>query len=310
MNIKLVSILFFVFSANLFLCLASGKASANHKKITVVMSRKIRPFMLAMDGFKEIIKRPFDICVMDEDGEMSILRKIRRGSKKQLILAIGSKALIFAQRNFSDIPIVFTMVSNPSRLLKGRKKNICGVMMETPWPIIFSYLRKIAPESINVGIIFRQLGLEKNLEDIKNMAEEYGLVPILRLVGKPSTAISEFKDMEGKINAFIMLPDPYVFTPRFYEYILLSSLRHRFVLAGLSHKYTKAGTLFSVMGNNVDWGRQAGFIAKKVLEGVSPISILYGYAKKYSLSINLNTAKRIKLKIPDVIKKEARHIVK
>ncbi len=289
-----------------------GPARAGDGKIAILMSRHIAPFNIAMKGFQETVDCPCQILdlAMDETSKDKIIREITYYSHPRLILAIGSSSLHFALKNFSHFPIVFTMVSNPSRIIKSRKQKISGVRMETPWDVMFKQLAEIAPRYRRVGIILNPKKVEESTEEIRNLALKHGLKPVLRAVNDASGAISVFKDIEDQIDAFLMVPDPYIFTKKFYEYILLASLRYKFVLIGLSPKYTKAGSLFSVMGDNRDWGVQAALIANKILNGTKPGLIPYGFAQKYSLSINLKTAEKVNIKIPRSIKQKADIIVR
>jgi putative ABC transport system substrate-binding protein len=284
---------------------------ATTDKIAVIMSRHIPPFDLALEGFQETVKCPCEIhdIVMAEMSERKAIREIIKNSPPRMILAVGSRALQFAQDNFPHLPIVFTMVTNPSRIVK-RRQNTTGVRMETPWAKMFEYLEMITHRYKRVGIILNQRRTKEETELVKDLAGKYGFEPILRTVKNSSEAISKFKNIEDKIEAFLMAPDLYILTPKFYEYILLSSLRYKFVLVGLSPKYTKAGSLFSVMGDNRDWGVQAGLIANDILSGADPGLIPYGFAQDYSLSINLKTADRIGVEINRAVKQKADFIVK
>jgi putative ABC transport system substrate-binding protein len=286
-----------------------GTTWAEAEEIAVIMSRRIAPFEVALRGFRKVVKQPSRVYDLTETSKTKTIRKIMRGSSPKLILAIGSDALRFAQDNFSPTPIVFTMITNPSRIIK-KGANITGVRMETPWQVMFKYTKEITPQNRRVGIILNRRRTKEEIEQIKNLAVKHNLELILKTVDNSAEAISEFKNIEDKIEAFIMAPDLYILTPKFYEYILLASLRYKFALVGLSPKYTKAGNLFSVMGNNHNWGVQAGSIANKILSGTSPSHIPYEFAKRYSLSLNLKTAKRIGIKINRSIEQNANIVVK
>lgn len=278
-------------------------------EIAVIMSRRIVPFDLALEGFLDVIDRSYRVYDLGRMGQEKIIKKILQDASMKIILAIGSDALSFSQDKFPHLPVVFTMVTNPSRIVKNRQ-NLTGIRMETPWNVLFKYIKMIVPKNKKVGIILNQQRAVREIGQIKDLAIQYKLELILKMVNSSSEAISEFKNIEKEIEVFLMVPDLYILTPKFYEYILLSSFRHKFVLAGLSLKYTKAGSLFSVMGNNRDWGVQAGLTTNKILSGTAPQLIPFGFAQKYSLSVNLKTAERIGVDISRSIKKQADHVIK
>jgi putative ABC transport system substrate-binding protein len=286
-----------------------GATKVESAEVAVIMSRRIAPFDLALEGFLHVVARSYRVYDLDKMDHEKIIKKVLQDTPVRIILAIGSDALGFSHDKFPHLPIVFTMVTHPSRVVKNRQ-NITGVRMETPWEVMFKYTKKIAPYHKKVGIILNQQRAKREIEHIKDLAVQYKLEPILKVVNNSSKAISEFKNIEDEIEVFLMVPDLYILTPKFYEYILLSSFHYKFVLAGLSPKYTKAGSLFSVMGNNRDWGIQAGLIANKILSGTAPQLIPYGFAQKYSLSINLKTAERIGVDISRSIKKQAHSVIK
>jgi len=286
-----------------------GTSKVESAEIAVIMSRHIAPFDLALEGFGEVADRSYHVYDLAKTGHEKIVKKVLQDAAVKIILAIGRDALVFSQDEFPRLPIVFTMVTNPSRIVRNRQ-DVTGIRMETPWNVMFKYTKMIAPNIKKVGIILNQQRAKREIEQIKNLAVQYNLEPILKVVDNPSKAISEFKNIEDEIEAFLMVPDLYILTPKFYEYILLSSFRYKFALAGLSPKYTKTGSLFSVMGNNRDWGAQAGLIVNKILSGATPQHIPYGFAQKYSLSINLKTAARIGINIKQSIREQADFVIK
>jgi putative ABC transport system substrate-binding protein len=309
MSLKLRHKLLYIFT----LILISGPfwraPKVESAEIAVIMSRRIVPFDLALEGFLDVVDRSYRVYDLAKTGREKIVKKILQDTAVRIILAIGRDALGFSQDEFPRLPIVFTMVTNPSRIVRNNQ-NVTGIRMETPWKVLFKYTKMIAPRNKKVGIILNQQRAKSEIEHIKNLAVQYKLEPILKVVDNASKAISEFKNIEDEIEAFLMVPDLYILTPKFYEYILLSSFHHKFALAGLSPKYTKTGSLFSVMGNNRDWGGQAGLIVNKILSGTTPQLIPYGFARKYSLSINLKTAARIGIDIKRSIKKQADSVIR
>ncbi len=273
---------------------------AGEQDVAVVLSRNFQPFRVALDGIKAALDDRPQVYNLATMGRAKVATEIYR-TRPEIILTIGSIALSWAYNNFPRTPIVFTMVSNPSRIIGRRtvRSNVTGIRMDTPWAIIFERLKEVSPKIKRVGIILNPERAEESPDKIMELAAGFGFELLLKKAGDVALASSEFKNIENRIEALVMAPDPKLYTPKFYEYVLLSSYRNKFVLVGLSEKYTKEGALFSVRGDNRDWGVQAGRLAGRILSGV-PISLIpHQFAQKYFFSFNLKTAQIIALEIPE-----------
>ena len=79
---------------------------------------------------------------------------------------------------------------------------------------------------------------------------------------------------------------------------------------GLSSSFVTAGALMSLSCDYEDIGKQAAEIADRILKGESVGDIPVAVPRKVSLSLNLRTADRIRLRIPDAVIESANEVIK
>ena len=94
------------------------------------------------------------------------------------------------------------------------------------------------------------------------------------------------------------IPDSLVMTPQTAEPILLSTLKSKIPLVGLSASWVKAGALYALDRDYVDIGLQAGELAGKLLHGTSASSLSPVYPRKVAYVLNLKTASLINHEFP------------
>ena len=95
------------------------------------------------------------------------------------------------------------------------------------------------------------------------------------------------------------LTDQLVLSPQTAQAILLFSFRNRIPFTGLSKSWVKAGALYALDRDYADIGAQCGEMALQILRGASTSSLPPARPRKLKYVVNLRTADRMKLKIPE-----------
>jgi putative ABC transport system substrate-binding protein len=116
------------------------------------------------------------------------------------------------------------------------------------------------------------------------------------------------EEVEGKVDVLWSVADSTVFTPQGLRHILLSTLRNRIPFVGLSPAFVKAGALLALSCDYQDVGSQSGEMAIRILEGESPDTIPTAVPRQVSLSVNMNTARQIKVAIADEVRDAAANL--
>lgn len=279
--------------------------------VAAIKSMDIIPYGEAVKGFKSAVKAEVSEYTLDAEGDSGIIIKIKN-KKTELVFTLGTSALNLVKDEPKDTPVIFTFVLNPDAVIgRGRgRTNITGIDMHIPPEEQFRIFLQVMPKAKRVGVVYDPAKNQGTIDAAKNAAQNLGITLIAKAVTSGKEAINAISDMEGKIDVLWMVPDTTVITKESIEYMLLFSFRNRIPLIGISDKYVKSGALFAVSFDNEDMGRQAGEIAMRVLEGEDIKSMSMLKPRRLRLSINLNTAEKIGLNIPEDIIRRADYVYK
>ena len=160
-------------------------------------------------------------------------------------------------------------------------------------------LKEIAPGVTRVAVVFNpDTAPQAALADraIEAAAPSFGITVTLAPV-HDDAAIEEAIAAQAREPAggLISLPDGFNTTHR--DVIIGAAIRHRLPLIG-TPDFPGAGGLISDMFDPVDMHAQAASYVDRILRGASPADLPVQQPTKYSLIINLKTAKALGLTVP------------
>ena len=205
------------------------------------------------------------------------------------------------------IPIVFVLVLDPVGLglvqsLARPGDNITGFGAVDP-PILGKWLqllKEIARTVTRVAVIFNPntqpyAGLFNRAID--SAAASFGVTVTLAPV-RDDAAIEEAVSAQahGPGGGLISLPDSFNTTHR--DVIIAAAAHHRLPLMGAGDVFPRAGGLISYRYDPVEPHTQAAYYIDRILKGASPADLPVQEATKFSLVINLKTARALGLTVP------------
>jgi putative ABC transport system substrate-binding protein len=189
------------------------------------------------------------------------------------------------------------LVLRSDALKKGG--NLTGVSIEFPLDLQFSWVQKLVPQARTIGVIYSSEENKKKIEAAAKAAQKMGL----RLEAQEIRAAQEVPDALERLSKRAQLlwglPDTVALSMQMAKPILLFSLQNSIPFAAPSSMWVKAGALYSLDCDYKDVGAQCGEMAVKVLKGASPGSLAPETPRTVTYSINMNTARMMKLAIPD-----------
>ncbi len=286
-------------------------AQAYAQDAVVVIGQDLKVYAKAIEGFKEAFNFSYkEFCLSSKtqsDGE--IISEVASLSPK-LICAVGPKAAQAAKINFPEIPLVFTLVSNPYQY-DLNSSNISGVSLDVSPEDQFAYLRKILPQASTLGVIYNSERNSNMLLEAEEAGKKFGFELVKRAVRDKSGVSSAINFMEKKkVDAFWIITDPVVANSIVLERLLLYSFSNKVPLICPAAIFVKKGGLFSVSVSYKKLGEQMADIANEVLGGkknIEDFGILWPENAK--LTINLNTAEKLGITIPDSVIAEAGKVI-
>lgn len=285
------------------LCFAAEQAA-----VSVIFSSDTEAYKESWEGFRKFLNEenvPLKISkysLMEKKPE-AVCSRIEEESP-DIILTLGTKASKLAKERIRNIPIVFSVVLNP-RTVTG--SNITGVSMNISPGVKLENAWRIIPNMKRVGFIHSP-DLDSLSGEISKACAMLGIEVVKMRITSEKELPGAVKKIFRQIDCFLMVPDSRIYSPKSVEYLLLESLRQNFPVIGLSSFYTKAGALISFECDYEDLGVQAGEIALRILNGEKPASIQPPTPRKTMFSLNLLTAKRLRLEISDEVVREASEV--
>lgn len=298
---KLGIIFFLTFSIQW--CFAAKQVS-----VAVIFSSDIAPYQQAYQGFegffeqREIALKTYKYNLKHQEPE-AIYSQIKK-KNPDIILTIGSNASKLARQKITHIPVVFSMVLNPEEFVNS---NITGISLSISNRMQLQEIKRILPWVKKIGMVYSPRTFTVYTR-ILEACEGSDCQIISRKINSGEDIPDALKNISGEIDCFLMIPDKEIYFPKTVEYLLIEGLKRKFPVMGLSSYYTRAGALISFECDYRDIGIQAGEIALKILDGQSPATISPAEPGKIRFSLNLWTAERLGIEIPEAIIKQASEV--
>jgi putative ABC transport system substrate-binding protein len=285
-------------------------------RVAVVLSRDAAPYREAVRGFEDVLKEsglPYKLHEFTADGVAAargtLIDKIR-DEQPSLILTVGSAATERISAEIDNVPIVFSMVLHSSgarglEQLRLERPNVTGVTMEIPVRTQFLKLREVLPDVTRIGVLYNPDVSGPIVDEAAEQARLLGLELVPFAVSSESDVLSKIRTLARSVDALWSVADGTVFSHQGLEQILLETLRNRVPFVGLSPSFVKAGALLAFSTDYRDLGRQAGEQGLQILVGEEVSEVPMTVPRHLSVSINMNTARQIRVDIRDEIREDA-----
>ena len=306
-----------------------GRASPRARRVGVLMQlaendplaqASVKAFVNAMAGMGWVEGESIQIDYRFAAGNPTLFKTYADelvGLRPDAILAITAQAVAALQRRTRTVPIVFLLVTDPLgegfvQSIARPGGNITGFGPTDP-PIMGKWLQLIkeaAPNVTRVAIIFNPSAAP--YAPVFNRAIEAAapslgmtarLAPVRDDVEIGDAIATQAREPGGGL---IALPDSFTATHR--NVIIAAAIRHRLPLMGGPNS-CRAGALMSYWFNPADLYTQGASYIDKILKGANPADLPVQYPTKYSLVINLKTAKVLGLAVPQSLLVQANEVI-
>ncbi len=255
----------------------------------------------ARKGFEEELEAnniDAQIIYKNAQGDMATATTIAQSlvdDKVDLIYAISTPSAQAAKQSTSDIPIIYSAVTDPEKSeLIG--DNITGVSDKTPIKEQLELFRKLSGDVKKIGILYSNTETNSQIQvaESKQVAKELGLEIV-------DIGINNINDMQQAIDALIDKSDGiYVITDNLVakSLNLLTSKANEakkiLVMGYIDSSENAKNVLISNGVSYVDFGKQAGDMATKILkENVQPSTIPVKYAEKTYNTVSMSIVKQL-----------------
>jgi putative tryptophan/tyrosine transport system substrate-binding protein len=226
--------------------------------------------------------------------------------KVDVIVALGSPAIVAAKRATAIIPIVFPIASDPvgEGLVASFARpggNITGLSNEQPDLAgkRLEILRELVPGLSRLGYIANvnnptAIG---NVHEVEAASAKLALQIMPLDIKRAEDVAPAIETLKGRAQALYVVGDPLIADNQMQINTL--ALAARLPTMHGSRGYVASGGLLSYGPDYSDLFRRAGDYVDKILKGAKPADIPVELPTRIELVVNLKTAKAIELKIPE-----------
>ncbi|NOT56406.1 MAG: ABC transporter substrate-binding protein [Deltaproteobacteria bacterium] len=224
----------------------------------------------------------------------------------RLFVTVGPPATQRILGAVGHIPVLACLAANDLELRNA--PNATGVTIDFSVETQLHQLQQFLPDRKTVGVLYNPTENNARIEEARRVAQTLGLTVLAHPVKDSRALPKALAGLANKAEVLWGLTDRTVLSPQTAEPILLFSFRNRIPFAGLSSSWTKAGALYALDRDYTDLGIQCGEIAIKVLQGTRAGSIPPVPPRKMTYSVNLKTARRMKVDFTPSILEGARQV--
>ncbi len=270
---------------------------------------------LADEGFVD--GKNIAINFKSAQGDMPTTTTIAEGfaaDKVDLVLAIATPSAQAAANVISDIPVLFTAVTDPvdAGLVDSLEKpggNVTGTHDLNPIGDQLGLLLEIVPDAKTVGVIFNSA--EDNslvqIEILETLAPGMGLsiekAPVTA-TGEVATAAESLVD---KIDAYYIPTDNTVVDA--IASVIKVAEEHKIPLIAAEDNSVAEGALATVGIDYYKLGYQTGQMAVRILRGEAETATMPVEGQnEYAYVVNLTAAKNMNVELPQALLDRARKI--
>ncbi len=205
----------------------------------------------------------------------------------------------------TTIPIVFGAVTDPVTAKLTGHKNVTGLTDFVPAQKQIDLVRAFVPQIKVIGVIYNsgEANSQKQVQEIKAIAEQQGIKVVEVTVSKSSEVSAATKTLVGKAEAILLPTDNTVISS--LETIIKIGVHNKIPIFGSDVDIVRRG---AVAAYGVDW-RESGFvlaeIVSNILKGVPVKDIPIQNPQKLVFHINLAAAQKMGVVVSQLLKEQA-----
>jgi len=264
-------------------------------EVIVVGDTHLAPVVHIISGIKETLDTPVRVYLPSSVKDR--LKGITEKEDAKVVVALGKDALDEALRLPPSIPVIYDLVITPPNI---DRSNTTGFYMATPVKEYMSVVRKYLPSIKRVAVV----GSSPLIRAVEGAGDSQ---VALHRVKNSFQLVDTVKRLES-VDAILLLPDVSLLTESALEEIYLFSFRRGIPIMGISEKNVRAGSLFALVFDPVNVGRNIGAGASNAINGIDIGRIPPSPPGKFELFINKSTAEKMNVSLPAELIKKAKRV--
>ena len=258
-------------------------------------NRSIEKYSLAETSFKSAYSgeiKSFNLKKINikEDGAANLLNP----RHEDLIYCIGSKALLFATKNFPDNKILVSSAVNGKHF--KRNSEIYRISEQVPLETQLTNIKMIFSFIKNIGIIYSPQLNEKWVKNAGKEARRFGIEIKGRPYDKSESVENVFSELLSVVDAILLIPDPRVITRNSLDKMMKISTAMKKPIISYSPVFVEEGAVLSISIDDKTVGNQAAILAERIINKEKIVSKTQYPAGSYT-ALNLKKIKEFNLRV-------------
>jgi putative ABC transport system substrate-binding protein len=303
----------------------SEKENGEQIKVGIIQIVEHTALDAARQGFLDVLKEngyedgnKIIVDFQNAQGDQANLQTIARKfvqDQSDLVLAIATNSAMTMANETKDIPILITAVTDPvsAKLVNSLKKpetNVTGTTDMNPIKDQLQLIKDIVPTAKKVGLIYNSSEVNSQVQvDIADqVAPELGLELVKVTVTASSEVMQAAQSLTGRVDA-IYLPTDNMVISSLPAVMKVAEENKIPVIAGESDA-VKSGALATIGIDYYELGRTTGEMALRILKGENPADMAIEGQTGSDIVINLQTAKRTGITVPEEVQAKAKELIK
>jgi len=271
---------------------------------------------LAKNGFEKDKNVVFDIqsAQGNMDTAISIAQKFQ-GDKVDMILAIATPTAQAAAQTTTEIPILFTAVTDPvaAGLVKAMEQpggNVTGTTDMNPVEEQLALVKQLKADAKSVGVIYNsgEVNSKVQVDMAKAAGEKLGLTIVEAAITSPTEVKQAAESMIGKVDAFYVPTDNMVVSS--IAAVLTVAEEQKIPVIAGEENSVKSGAIATFGIDYGKLGEQTADMAVKILKGeAKPADMPVEKQAEMKLVVNKTAAEKMGVTLPQELLDGADEVV-
>jgi putative ABC transport system substrate-binding protein len=247
----IVVIAFFLVSPTVLNISIAGDSPPN---VSLLVSDSIRPYVEAVDGFREVYPGDSQVVYFKEG-------KTQINSPQDLWVAVGPQAMRELWTHNKIPRKIYMMVLHPQDLL-GAEASACGIALDISPIYQARILKQTFPKVKTLGILYNPKFNQQQIDDIRKAADLYELSVLELRVESKKQIPKVLNNAWKKMDVLWLIPDRTVISEAIIEYLSKECLLKRVALLGFNRFFLQSGAAMAFVIDYMEVGRRAAQTAQ------------------------------------------------
>lgn len=279
---------------HILICLLLFSAPCFGAEVLIIADAQLKPVREITQGMRKTMRASTSSYAPEE--VRGKLAAVVRQEGARVVVALGREALTEAAALPPHIPLVYGMVATPPSITRP---NSSGYYMATPAAEYVELIRTQLP-------VIRKILVVASREMLNSLAHTSAPAVYAHAVRNPFEFTMTLKRQEPA-DALLLLPDSRIMTAAAIEESYLYSFRRQVPLLGISERHVREGALLALVVDMPQLGRDLGELVNRALKN-GTIGQLSLPPRRFELFLNMDTARRMRIRISPELERMARKV--